>query len=417
MLLFSSPPSLFFVVFFFSLSLQRNPLRVSPRSTLPLLNRSASSLLSRASPSPTLSATTVRLFASAPPTDVKSLYNKDSETENCGVGLCASLMKIPSRRVVVDADEMLVRMSHRGGCGCDPNSGDGAGILVGMPDSFMRAAAMESFGKELPPLGSYVVGNVFFPKDEAKMANAKAVLETMVGRSGLTMLGWRECPVDNSLLGKDSLDSEPVTSQIFIANDGGKKGKPLSQAKFERELLRLRKLAETDLVATEGFYVNSLTPSTITYKGQLTPEQVMPYFKDLQSPDFITHMALIHSRFSTNTFPSWERAQPIRMMCHNGEINTLRGNKNWMYSRGGIMESDFFGDDTHQILPATSDDMSDSGNFDSVLELLNTASHRSLPECVMMMIPEAWQDNKNLSEAKKVRGRGRAEGGGGLFFF
>ena len=181
--------------------------------------------------------------------------------------------------------------------------------------------------------------------------------------------------------------------------------KKLSARDFERELFRVRKMAEEEAAAMlgpeSGFYINSLSSQTITYKGQLTPEQVSQYYLDIKDKSFISHMSLVHSRFSTNTFPSWERAQPVRMMCHNGEINTLRGNKNWMFSRGGLMASDYFGNDTHQLLPATSDNMSDSGNFDSVLELMSKASERSLPEAVMMMIPEAWQDNPNLSETKK----------------
>ena len=354
---------------------------------------------------------TVRRYndrAAGIPPGVSSLYDGSRETENCGVGMVASLHKVPSRKVFENADEMLVRMSHRGGCGCDPRSGDGAGVLVGMPDSFMRSVALSAWGADLPPLGDYCVGNVFFPNDRGKVARAKKILEDTVRRSGLGVLGWRKVPVDNSMLGKDPIDSEPITEQIFIVNDGkarggGRRGSAMDQRKFERELMRIRKLSEDECMAAglEGFYINSLTGQTITYKGQLTPAQVTQYFLDLKNPDFITHMALVHSRFSTNTFPSWSRAQPIRMMCHNGEINTLRGNKNWMYSRGGIMCSDYFGDDTSQLLPATSDNMSDSGNFDSVLELLTKASERSLPESIMMMIPEAWQDNKNLSETKK----------------
>lgn len=190
--------------------------------------------------------------------------------------------------------------------------------------------------------------------------------------------------------------------QFFVGNNGSKK---LSPRDFERELFRIRKMAEEEAASMlgpeSGFYINSLSSQTITYKGQLTPEQVSQYYLDIKDPTFITHLSLVHSRFSTNTFPSWERAQPVRMMCHNGEINTLRGNKNWMFSRGGLMASDYFGNDTHQLLPATSDNMSDSGNFDSVLELMAKGSERSLPEAVMMMIPEAWQDNPNLSESKK----------------
>lgn len=277
-----------------------------------------------------------------------------------------------------------------------------AGVLFGMPDSFMRAKAQELFGVELPAQGEYAVSNIFFPRgNDQVVEDCKAILERLTRERGLSIIGWRPVPVDNSMLGKDPLDSEPITEQVFVINSNG-----YTNRQFEQELMRIRKMTEDEaavmLGPESGFYINSLTSHTITYKGQLTPGQVSQYFLDLQDPTFISHMGLVHSRFSTNTFPSWERAQPIRMMCHNGEINTLRGNKNWMYSRGGIMASDIYGDETVHLLPATSDNMSDSGNFDSVLELLTKASHRSLPECVMMMIPEAWQDNDALSETKKA---------------
>lgn len=278
-------------------------------------------------------------------------------------------------------------------------------MLFGMPDSFMRANAKKLFGTDLPPMGQYAVANVFFPPGsdtKSVMGDCKAIMERLVKERGLNTVGWRRVPVDNSMLGKEPLDSEPITEQLFVTMGPNTK----DRRAFEQDLLLVRKIAEeeaTDMLGTEsGFYVNSLTSNHLTYKGQLTPEQVSQYYLDLQDPTFVSHLALVHSRFSTNTFPSWERAQPIRMMCHNGEINTLRGNKNWMYSRGGIMESPIFGDDTTFLLPATGDHMSDSGNFDSVLELLTKASNRSLPESVMMMIPEAWQDNDNLSDTKKA---------------
>jgi glutamate synthase domain-containing protein 1 len=277
-------------------------------------------------------------------------------------------------------------------------------MLFGMPDAFMRVKAKELFGVDLPPLGQYAVANVFFPPgSDAKptMGDCKSILTRLAKERGLKTIGWRPVPVDNSMLGKEPLDSEPITEQIFISMPNTQ----ISQRAFEQDLMLVRKMAEDevgDMLGPEsGFYINSLTSTHITYKGQLTPEQVSQYFLDLKDPDFTSHMAMVHSRFSTNTFPSWERAQPIRMMCHNGEINTLRGNKNWMYSRGGIMDSPVYRDDTTHLLPATSDNMSDSGNFDSVLELMTKASNRSLPEAVMMMIPEAWQDNDNLSESKK----------------
>jgi glutamate synthase domain-containing protein 1 len=273
-----------------------------------------------------------------------------------------------------------------------------------MPDSFMRNQAKTIFGANLPDAGKFAVANVFFPPGsnaDDKMLDCKAILERLVKERSFSTVGWRPVPVDNSMLGRDPLDSEPITEQIFVVNK-----KSLPQKAFDQELMRIRKMAEDEVAAMlgpeSGFYINSLASTHITYKGQLTPEQVSQYYLDLKDPGFVSHLALVHSRFSTNTFPSWERAQPIRMMCHNGEINTLTGNKNWMYSRGGIMESPIFGDETSHLLPATSDNMSDSGNFDSVLELLTKASNRTLPEAVMMMIPEAWQDNDNLSDAKKA---------------
>lgn len=278
------------------------------------------------------------------------------------------------------------------------------GMLFGMPDSFMRLQAKENFGVELPPAGQYAVANVFFPPGsdtKPVMKDCKNILERLANERNCKVIGWRPVPVDNSMLGKEPLDSEPITEQIFVTMDS-----PKSQRAFEQNLLLVRKMAEdevADMLGPEsGFYINSLTSTHITYKGQLTPEQVSQYYLDLKDPNFTSHLSLVHSRFSTNTFPSWERAQPIRMMCHNGEINTLRGNKNWMYSRGGIMESPIFGDDTTHLLPVTSDNMSDSGNVDAVLELMTKASNRSLPEAVMMMVPEAWQDNQNLSETKKA---------------
>jgi glutamate synthase (NADPH/NADH) len=268
----------------------------------------------------------------------------------------------------------------------------------------MRLKAKDSFGVDLPESGKYAVGNVFFPPgSDTKniMSDCKSIVDRLMKERGHQTVGWRPVPVDNSMLGKDPRDSEPITEQLFVVNTGAK-----AQRAFEQDLMLIRKMAEDEaavmLGPESGFYINSLTTTHITYKGQLTPEQVSQYYLDLKDPQFVSHMAMVHSRFSTNTFPSWERAQPIRMMCHNGEINTLRGNKNWMYSRGGIMESKIYGDDTTHLLPATSDNMSDSGNFDSVLELITKASDRSLPEAVMMMIPEAWQDNENLSETKKA---------------
>lgn len=332
----------------------------------------------------------------------KTLYNPSLEKDSCGVGLVAQLKKKASRQIVVDANEMLVRMSHRGGCGCEVNSGDGAGILVGMPHSFNKRIVKEEIGRDLGEPNSYGTGLIFTPKNDESVTAIKEIFQTQASQNGMKIIGWRTVPTNNSALGETSKSTEPRMEQVFIENTS-----KLPFKDFDRELFRVRKYAEFEASShpdiQNNMYVCSLSSQTVTYKGQLTPEQVLGYFTDLQQEDFVSHMALVHSRFSTNTFPSWERAQPIRMMCHNGEINTLRGNKNWMFSRGGLITSPLFGDVNEQaLLQATSDNMSDSGNFDAVLELLAKGSKRSIPECMMMMIPEAWQDNTALSDTKRA---------------
>eukprot|EP00968_Pinguiococcus_pyrenoidosus_P026973 scaffold7344_cov242-Pinguiococcus_pyrenoidosus.AAC.9 len=329
----------------------------------------------------------------------QGLYDPELERDSCGVGLVAHLKKQQDRMIVTDATEMLFRMSHRGGCGCDASSGDGAGMLLGMPEGFMRRVAKEDCGAVLPSLGNFAAGNIFLEKEDELAEAAKAVLNRNLKKAGFTVLGWRTVPVDNSMIGQAALDTEPRIEQVIVENT-----KKIANDAFERKLYKVRALTQNELAETgkhPSFYVCSLSSQTITYKGQLTPEQVAEYYVDLQQKDLESHMALVHSRFSTNTFPSWDRAQPNRMMCHNGEINTLRGNKNWMYSRSGSIHSPYFKDDTEQLLPITSDMWSDSGNFDSCMETLVKGSDRSIPEVMMMMIPEAWQDNFTLSNAKK----------------
>ncbi|KAJ8613526.1 hypothetical protein CTAYLR_002224 [Chrysophaeum taylorii] len=335
------------------------------------------------------------------------LYDPAQERDSCGVGLVAKLNKEPSRQIVLDCNEMLVRMSHRGGCGCDPASGDGAGMLVGMPDSFMRSSVKETLGVELPPLGQYAVGMSFLPQDETLASEWRTSLERIAKRRGLEVLGWRVVPTDNSDIGEAPRATEPISEQLFL-----QRPPTWDDKTFERELYRVQRTAELEAEAakverglddTQVLYLSSLSPYSVTYKGQLTPEQVMDYFTgDLKSDDFKTHVALVHSRFSTNTFPSWSRAQPLRLMCHNGEINTLRGNKNWMRARSPLLQSKYYGYETSMLLPVTSDEMSDSGNFDGVMQLLTQASNRSLPEAAMMMVPEAWQDNDMLTPTKKA---------------
>ena len=325
----------------------------------------------------------------------QGLYDAALEKDSCGVGMVASLKAEPSHKIVADANTMLVRMSHRGGCGSEPNSGDGAGILTGVPDAFLRRIQ-----PGLPAAGEYGVGNLFFPNNPEAVAKCKAIFEKHIDELGLQLVAWRTLPVDNSALGPTSLESEPAIEQLLVAGRPG----AMSGRELNRELWRLRILASAEVradAAMEDFYVCSLHTGTIVYKGQLTPEQVWGYFLDLQQPDYMSHLALVHSRFSTNTFPSWSRAQPFRALCHNGEINTLRGNKNQMRSREASLVSAALGDKLTDLLPITSNDMSDSGNFDAVAELLIHAGDRQIHEAVMMMVPEAWQ-NKDMPPDRRA---------------
>ncbi|CBN78177.1 Glutamate synthase (NADH/NADPH-dependent), N-terminal part [Ectocarpus siliculosus] len=242
------------------------------------------------------------------PTKRVGLYDPALEKDSCGVGLAVQMKSVASRQIVVDANEMLVRMTHRGACGCEENTGDGAGILVAVPDGFLRKAAQEAGIGELPPEGEYAVGNIFVPKFENAIPEAKAIVERVCKQRGMKVVGWRDVPYDNSMIGDTAKGTEPHVVQVFVENSNGR-----PSWDFERELYRVRKAAtkEADSVPvltvsdTQSFYVCSLSAKTITYKGQLSPEQVMPYYLDLQQPDFTSHLALVHSRFSTNTFPSW----------------------------------------------------------------------------------------------------------------
>lgn len=360
-----------------------------------------------------LGASSLRAFRSLPGGadkrkifEQKGLYREANERDSCGVGMIASLKKQPSRKIVVQANEMLVRMSHRGGCGCDPASGDGAGMLVALPHAFMqRAIRNGEFGKTFKGLKlekeKYAVGNVFFNKSSPESIPAcKKTFDEMADAMGLKIIGWRSVPTTADSLGATSLASEPHVEQVMLLNENPQ----LTSDNFEKELLRLRSLVTAvNEKKFSDFYVCSLSNRTITYKGQLTPGQVFDYYDDLTADDFESYVALVHSRFSTNTFPSWDRAQPNRIMCHNGEINTLRGNKNWMFARGGALYSTYFGNRTSDLLPVCSDSKSDSGNFDSVLEMITKASNcnRSLPEAMMMMIPEAWQNDPLIDQHKK----------------
>ncbi len=332
------------------------------------------------------------------------LYDPSTERDNCGVGFVAHIKGERSRQIVDDADRILQHMVHRGACGCEANTGDGAGMLTGMPDAFLRKVAKAEAGIDLPPEGQYGCGLFFLPTDEAQRNECKQTLEAIVAEQGQTFLGWRTVPQepDNADVGPSARACEPVMEMPFIAAAEG-----LDQDALERQLFVIRKQA-SHRIRTAGvlpqalmFYACSLSTKVIIYKGMLTPHQVLAYFPDLRDSDYASHLAMVHSRFSTNTFPSWDRAQPCRFMAHNGEINTVRGNANWMFARQGVLKSDLFGDDIEKLFPVIEAECSDSGRFDHALEMLYH-SGRTLQDVVMMMVPEAWQNHHAMSEEKRA---------------
>ncbi|KAL4529823.1 hypothetical protein Ndes2526A_g04578 [Nannochloris sp. 'desiccata'] len=336
--------------------------------------------------------------------EAKGLFNPENDKDACGVGFIADLSKEPSRKTVSDALEMLVRMTHRGACGCETNTGDGAGILVAIPHLFFSEVVERDSGFKLPPKGDYAIGMTFLPNDPKKYEQAKLCVEQVAANQGHTILGWRSVPTKNSDLGESAIKTEPKVEQFFVTRATTDSA---IKAGTEQQMYILRKLLEQRWRITgltdDDAYVCSLSSRTIVYKGQLTPEQVSTYYPDLKSDRFTSYMALVHSRFSTNTFPAWHRAQPMRMLGHNGEINTLRGNVNWMKARQGVMKCEEMGlseRTLQKLLPIVPKAQSDSGAFDSVLELL-VRSGRDLPEATMMMIPEAWQNDALMSREKK----------------
>ena len=330
------------------------------------------------------------------------LYDPANEHDACGVGFVAHVKGVPSHQTVEDAASMLECMDHRGAYGCEMNTGDGAGMLTGMPDRFMRRVAKESFATDLPEAGAYAVGNVFLPTDEAMAETCRQAFSQHLSAADLSLTGWREVPHDpkRANLGPTALRSMPRIEQIFVTAADGQ-----DEIAFERALYMVRKRVSEEIrdkhqLSGGEFYVCSLAPRLIIYKGMLAPFQVTSFYPDLRDDDYESHLAMVHSRFSTNTFPSWERAQPNRMMAHNGEINTLRGNVNWMHAREGVLESETFGENLKSLYPIVEPDLSDSGSFDNVLEFL-VMTGRSLPEAAMMMVPEAWENHPHMAPGKR----------------
>jgi glutamate synthase (NADPH/NADH) large chain/glutamate synthase (ferredoxin) len=319
------------------------------------------------------------------------LYDSKFEHDACGVAMVARLDNVPRHEVVSEGLLALENLEHRGAAGADASTGDGAGILIQMPDDFFR----EEAGVELPPAGGYGVAMCFLPRDEDARAELKEKITAIASDEGQRVLGWRDVPVDLGHVGGTADQSRPHVAQLFI---GASDHLAADQDAFERKLYVIRRVCEREV--GDRIYIASLSSRTIVYKGMLTSYQVPGFFPELRDERVRSAMALVHSRFSTNTFPSWDLAHPFRLIAHNGEINTLRGNINWMRARESQLASELFGDDLEKVTPVVRPDGSDSATFDNVLELLMMAG-RSLPHAAMMMIPEAFRDREDLSDELK----------------
>ncbi len=331
----------------------------------------------------------------------QGLYNPRFEHDACGIGFVANVKGVRSNEIVRQALTVLQNLTHRGARGAEPTTGDGAGILLQTPHAFFKQACAE-VGIPLPSFGEYGVGMVFLPPDASQRRDCERRFEEIIAEEGQRLLGWRTVPTNNASLGYTALSCEPVVRQAFI----GRNPTLHDDMAFERKLYVIRKRAEnairySGMPGGEYFYLTSLSWKTVVYKGMLIAEQLEEFCPDLLDPAMEAAIVLIHSRFSTNTFPSWERAHPYRYMIHNGEINTLRGNVNWMHARQMLFTSDLFGDDVPKLLPIIQPDGSDSAMFDNCLEFLVLAG-RSVDHAIMMMIPEPWSKHESMSDAKKA---------------
>jgi glutamate synthase (ferredoxin) len=328
----------------------------------------------------------------------QGLYNPENEHDNCGAGFICSLQGKKTNDIIHKALDILDKLEHRGAVSADGKTGDGAGILIEIPHDFLVTQCEFA----LPALHQYAVGMVFLPKKENQRTYCIGVFESEIEKQGLNILGWRKVPVNPEVVGSIAAQTEPYIMQVFI----GRGATDLPDHDFNIKLFSARKIAEhtisnSKLSEASYFYLPSLSTHTLIYKGLLIPEDIKGYYKDLSDPAVVTRLALVHQRFSTNTFPTWDLAQPFRYMCHNGEINTYRGNVSRMQAREELLESDFFGPDIKKILPVILPGKSDSSSMDMVVELL-LATGRSLPEVMMMLVPEAWEKHTAMDEGKKA---------------
>jgi glutamate synthase domain-containing protein 2/glutamate synthase domain-containing protein 1/glutamate synthase domain-containing protein 3 len=330
----------------------------------------------------------------------QGLYDPANERDACGIGFVANIRGQKSHDIIVKGIQVLINLTHRGACGCDPETGDGAGVLIQIPHQFF-ARECTRLGFTLPPAGEYGVGMTFLPVEPHQRLQCEGILERIVREEGLTVLGWRDTPIDGAAIGRVARVSQPYIQQIFVA-----RGKGMTEAQLERKLYVARKRAEAEIAATDldekgFFYIPSLSARTIVYKGLLLAPQIANFYPELRDPELVSALCLVHQRFSTNTFPTWQLAHPYRYIAHNGEINTLRGNVNWMHARQSVLASPLFGDDLKKLFPIIQPGGSDSAAFDNALELLVMAG-RDIAHSMAMLIPEAWSKNEHMNPQKRA---------------
>ncbi len=336
-------------------------------------------------------------FPGLPP--AQGLYDPRNEHDNCGMGFVASMRGDKSHEMIEMGIEVLIRLTHRGAAGCDPETGDGAGILIQIPHEFFADECKAEFA--LPEPGAYAVGMVFLPVGKHQRIQCEGIVERIAVEEGLTVLGWRDTPCDGAAIGREARVTQPYIQQIFLGRPGG-----WNEDHFERKLYVTRKRIEREIAGAEienrhFFYIPSLSSRTIVYKGLLLAPQIANFYGELADPRVKSALCMVHQRFSTNTFPSWPLAHPYRYIAHNGEINTLRGNVNWMKARESLLQSPLFGEDLKKLFPIVTEGGSDSAAFDSAVELL-FQSGRSLPHVMAMLIPEAWSGNPHIDPDRRA---------------
>ncbi len=324
----------------------------------------------------------------------QGLYDPRFEHDACGIGFVANIKGQKSHDIIVKGIQVLVNLAHRGACGCDPETGDGAGVLIQIPHAYFTRECAK-LGFTLPPAGEYGVGMTFLPVEPPARQQCEGIIEKIVREESLTVLGWRDTPIDGSAIGRIARGSQPYIQQIFVG-----RAKGMTEDDLERRLYIVRKRVESE-AAGKGVYIPSLSARTIIYKGLLLAPQIANFYPELSEPDVVSALCLVHQRFSTNTFPSWRLAHPYRYIAHNGEINTLRGNVIWMRARQSVLSSPLFGADLKKLFPIIEPGGSDSAALDNALELL-VMSGRSLPHAMAMLIPEAWSKNEHMNPQKRA---------------